>query len=918
MSERALKLAFMLSSGKKNNFYSDINFYGPAIKSSLLLVGLSKYAQSPKLLSILDRLGVSDNIRSYILSLPGDYQGVAVGTINKKRNIELPELQGLVNDFKAKEELKHNTNKNIEKELPNNINPNLKSWMVLQIKKYPDEKKFTTSYWAEIEWFVDKYSINLASYNIKDLRQAMHQSRFLKSEETGIENSSLDQFFHRIIEREGIEETKIENSRLLSWAVKQFFRIKKEWRANIEKTMKRSGKTFEQILGEGQAIMQAQQAGQFRGQEMPETPLHNGEHALLMVNLEGINDWYENSAIEIRDNENHPLHNLNNLSVSAAVEGSKKWHEEQKKAGNGKDYDPIDSGNIVYGPDNWKDDKNKGYFIIELKSDNDLKTEGWKMSHCVGGYCDQRRAGTTRIFSLRNNSDPMAPILTIETDPSGLIVRQDYGPDNTKVDKKYHDMVDEWNRTQASYDNIDVSNIENKDLEKVAEKTENPNILQKILELDVNRYITYLIPICIENKHISDKSLLYIMDKYLTQYLDDIAKKPNLSENIINKIFDISLENLENDGSNIAIIMLIKTKQLSNDKLIKLIDNGNHKIVNYILTYYFNDKEIINEIKNNFTNTTSQILVKIIEAKSSEELSELYAEEVSNDGNIFLTQAILLILNNPNCSKENMPPIVYKAAHNREIREKLIENPLLNEEEIITLLESWSYDNMDEDKINRALGKLSFNNLQEVMHSYKTYAFVSQLAGKEIQKRKQEKTAMKKISKDLERPTITPGSMIHPQQEEQSPISLAPVSQDSRPRVDKNGIKRHYNSFGKLHRMDGPAVISPDGNSLYYQNGKLHREDGPAATFLNGTSKWYMEGEELSPIEVLQLLINKGKISIHDIETLKELAEIAFLNYNKTDIHSLKQAGALLVEKGIIPSRNIHNVVAYLRAAQKL
>jgi len=43
-----------------------------------------------------------------------------------------------------------------------------------------------------------------------------------------------------------------------------------------------------------------------------------------------------------------------------------------------------------------------------------------------------------------------------------------------------------------------------------------------------------------------------------------------------------------------------------------------------------------------------------------------------------------------------------------------------------------------------------------------------------------------------------------------------------------DGTKVWY-QHGKLHRSDGPAVISPDGTEFWYQHGKLHRSDGPAS-----------------------------------------------------------------------------------------
>jgi hypothetical protein len=176
---------------------------------------------------------------------------------------------------------------------------------------------------------------------------------------------------------------------------------------------------------------------------------------------------------------------------------------------------------------------------------------------------------------------------------------------------------------------------------------------------------------------------------------------------------------------------------------------------------------------------------------------------------------------------------------------------------------------------------------------------------------------MKKLINKFATDTVVPSSMPFPTTKPEE-IGSGPVSQDSRPRKDKNGIQRFYNSFGKLHRMDGPAVISPDGNQLYYQNGILHREDGPAAIFHNGTQKWYMDGDEISPLEILQLKLSKGQMSIHDVDTLKELADIAFFDYAKTSVKALQQAGHLLHERNCLSTKNMHTIVAFLRAAQKL
>ena len=59
---------------------------------------------------------------------------------------------------------------------------------------------------------------------------------------------------------------------------------------------------------------------------------------------------------------------------------------------------------------------------------------------------------------------------------------------------------------------------------------------------------------------------------------------------------------------------------------------------------------------------------------------------------------------------------------------------------------------------------------------------------------------------------------------------------------DEDGVRRYLNQAGQRHRVDGPAVIWPDGSLFWYQNGVLHREDGPAVTYTNGDKSWWLNG----------------------------------------------------------------------------
>ena len=56
--------------------------------------------------------------------------------------------------------------------------------------------------------------------------------------------------------------------------------------------------------------------------------------------------------------------------------------------------------------------------------------------------------------------------------------------------------------------------------------------------------------------------------------------------------------------------------------------------------------------------------------------------------------------------------------------------------------------------------------------------------------------------------------------------------------VNEYGTRMYYNSANKLHRDDGPAIESSDGDKFWYQNGLIHRTDGPAIEYPNGAKFW--------------------------------------------------------------------------------
>ena len=62
-----------------------------------------------------------------------------------------------------------------------------------------------------------------------------------------------------------------------------------------------------------------------------------------------------------------------------------------------------------------------------------------------------------------------------------------------------------------------------------------------------------------------------------------------------------------------------------------------------------------------------------------------------------------------------------------------------------------------------------------------------------------------------------------------------------------DGLTTRYGSTywykdGRLHRVDGPAVISGEGTREWWRGGLPHRVGGPAFEYADGTRRWYENG----------------------------------------------------------------------------
>lgn len=66
-----------------------------------------------------------------------------------------------------------------------------------------------------------------------------------------------------------------------------------------------------------------------------------------------------------------------------------------------------------------------------------------------------------------------------------------------------------------------------------------------------------------------------------------------------------------------------------------------------------------------------------------------------------------------------------------------------------------------------------------------------------------------------------------------------------------SGVAAHHLG-GRLHRLDGPAVVWPGSSREWFVNDVRHRADGPAVEREDGTGEYWVNGERLCGREALE------------------------------------------------------------------
>jgi GNAT superfamily N-acetyltransferase len=160
----------------------------------------------------------------------------------------------------------------------------------------------------------------------------------------------------------------------------------------------------------------------------------------------GLNAW---SRIfnRIRDWFDAVQPDIASYDFTRAWDATEAWHQAIAAQGGGKIYTEHD---VLYtfGENDFPspvDKKFAGWTIQRVSSANDLKVEGNKMNHCVGGYDDKVAKGKCEIYSLRDPRNE--PHVTMEIQKSkrgGLITKQIKGKNDVVMPKAYMPAIRQW------------------------------------------------------------------------------------------------------------------------------------------------------------------------------------------------------------------------------------------------------------------------------------------------------------------------------------------------------------------------------------------------------------------------------------------------------------------------------------------
>ena len=176
---------------------------------------------------------------------------------------------------------------------------------------------------------------------------------------------------------------------------------------------------------------------------------------------------------------------LSKMTWKEALKQSELWHKQfDNQSENQFPSEELDKNSIVFRCSD-------GYYWVKLTTSRALKTEGFKMKHCVGGYWDQVKSGQSVIFSLRDSADK--PHVTMELNPKNKQIVQIMGFEDSKPIESLHKYISEflgklehkWSESSLEYAGAEVLALLAKDKDAGVRRAvaRNPNAPSEVLAL---------------------------------------------------------------------------------------------------------------------------------------------------------------------------------------------------------------------------------------------------------------------------------------------------------------------------------------------------------------------------------------------------------------------------------------------------
>ncbi len=95
------------------------------------------------------------------------------------------------------------------------------------------------------------------------------------------------------------------------------------------------------------------------------------------------------------------------------------------------------------------------------------------------------------------------------------------------------------------------------------------------------------------------------------------------------------------------------------------------------------------------------------------------------------------------------------------------------------------------------------------------------------------------------------------------------LHRDNGPAWESVNGDKHWYVDGKQHRDGGPAVVlADDGGEIWYKYDLRHREDGPAVEGPNGGGQYWLNDKRLTKEEWEQALRPAEELTVAQIEQL--------------------------------------------------